>query len=144
MDENNPDLQEALLIRESTAPKDGVMLVGAGRRNGLKVYVPYFGEREAIILDFLFNVRSLPKEESFARVHRRIEAIEGRGGAVWSIADIVEKTGDARPFLKRNALAPQDLDALLAGLAAGPAVQRNGVPVIYPLRHMAAAAGEPR
>lgn len=144
LDENNPDLVEALLIRESTRPDDGVMLVGAGHRNGLKVYVPYFGERQAIILDFLFNARALPKEESFARVGRRMSAIEARGGTVWAIADIVEKAGDARPFLERNRLVPQDLDGVLGGRSAGAAVLRDGVPMMYPLRGAAAGAGTPR
>jgi len=134
MDESNPDLLEALLIRESTGPNDGVMLIGRGDRNNLKVYVPYFGEREVIILDFLFNSGVLPREESFARVRRRIETIEARGGTLWAIADIVEKGRDTRWFLLRNALTAHDLDELLAGLDAGPVVRRDGVPLIYPLR----------
>jgi hypothetical protein len=143
-DDSNPDLLVALLIRESTGPNDGVMLVGSGHRNGLKVYVPYFGEREVIILDFLFNSKALPREESFARVHRRIEAIEARGGTLWAIADIVEQGQDARSFLERNALTAPDLDGLLVGLDAGPPVRRDGVPLIYPLRQVAAAAADPR
>jgi hypothetical protein len=140
-DDSNPDLLEALLIRESTSPNDGVMLVGAGHRNGLKVYVPYFGEREVIILDFLFNSKALPREESFARARRRIEA---RDGTLWAIAAIVEKGQDARSFLERNALTAHDLDGLLAGMDAGPPVRRDGVPLIYPLRTVAAAAADPR
>lgn len=137
IDENNRDLTEATLIRRSTRPGDGVMLVGAGRRNGLKVYTPYFGEREPVILDFLFNATALPRDESLARVERRLEAIEARGGTVWVIADIVEKDGDALPFLQRNALAPQDLDALLLRRSVGPPVLWEGAPLIYPLRRAA-------
>ena len=132
-DESNPDLLEALLIRESTGPYDGVMLVGTGIQNSLKVYVPYFGEREVIILDFLFNSRGLPREESFARVRRRVESIEARGGTVWVIADAVERGPDTRSFLLRNALTARDLDGLLAGVDTGRPVRRDDVPLIYPL-----------
>jgi hypothetical protein len=134
MDENNSDLAEALLIRANTAPNDGVLLVGAGQRNSLKVYVPYFAAREVVILDFLFNVNALPKEESFTRVGNRLAAIEARGGTVWAIADIVERQGDALPFLQRHALAPQDLDGILTSRSVGPPVRRDSAPVIYPLR----------
>jgi hypothetical protein len=139
-DEGNPDLLEALLIRENTGPNDGVILVGTGARNNLKVYVPYFGEREVIILDFLFNSKVLPREESFARVRHRVESIEARGGTVWVIADAVEKGPDTRSFLLRNALTPHDLDGLLARGDAGPPVRRDGVALIFPLRH---GAGPP-
>lgn len=133
-DDSNPDLLEALLIRESTGPNDGVILVGTGARNSLKVYVPYFGEREVIVLDFLFNSKVLSREESFARVRRRIESIEARGGKVWAIGDILEKGPDMRSFLSRNALTAHDLDDLLIGLDVGPPVQRDGVALIFPLR----------
>src|SRR5262245_9790447 len=138
-DESNADLLEALLIRDNTGPRDGIMLVGTGVRNGLQVYVPDFGEREVIILDFMFNPNVLSRDESIARVRRRIEAIEARGGTLWAVGDIVERGADTRSFIQRNALTPRDLDDLLAGLDPGPPVRRDGVPLIYPLRRGAAS-----
>jgi hypothetical protein len=143
-DDTNPDLLDSLLIRERTGPRDGVILVGRGERNNLKVYVPYFGEREVIILDFLFNPSILPRENSFSRVRRRIEAIEARGGALWAIADVVEKGPDTRSFLLRNALTTDALDTnLLVGFDTGPPIGRDGIPLIYPLQRVKGGTDRP-
>ncbi len=134
LDESNPALLEALAVRRATRPEDGLLLIGQGARNALKVYVPYFGEREAIILDFQFNAGALTREQSFDLVRRRMEAIEARGGTVYAVADIVEGSPDLDAFLARNRLAPADLQALLGGFVPGPPVAFDGRPFLYPLR----------
>jgi hypothetical protein len=133
-DESNPPLLEALAARQATRPEDGVLLIGQGSRNALKVYVPYFGEREAIILDFQFNPGALTREQSFDLVRRRLQTIEARGGTVYAVADLVEGSPDRDAFLGRNRLAAADLNAMLGGLAPGPPVVLGGRPYLYPLR----------
>lgn len=137
-DTSNRPLAEAGLIREHTAPPDGLLIIGRGERNALKVYVPYFAQREAIILDFFFNPGVLPPEESLARVRRRLRAVEARGGEVYALADIIERSGDLQAFLRRNGLEPESLNPLLAEYAPGPALRLDGTPLLYPLRRLPA------
>lgn len=122
----NRDIARTLAIRDALRPEDALVLTGAGNDNILKVLVPYFAQREVIVLDFFFNKGVIDASESFSRVRARAERVRARGGRLAAIADLASGGPDALAFDARNGTSSDDAWRALGGRPGAPAAVVSG------------------
>jgi hypothetical protein len=98
--ENNLNYQKALFIKEHTEKEDVVMIIGypgEGFNYG-KIYIPYFAERETIILDWLTG----QGKEGLHPVERAIREKLTAGKRVVLLSEVTLDCPARRAFLKSH------------------------------------------
>ncbi len=131
--ENNPFLARAELIRDSTESGDLVVLLGVGPESMLRIYVPYFAEREALLLDLAFAPGPREPDAAAAQVSAEIRARLAAGHRVLALADLFDDPALVAAFERHEGLAPGTLDRILAPFRATPVVWHGPKVVLYEL-----------
>jgi len=67
------------------------------------------------------------------RVRQRIERVTTRGGTVWVVRDIVQRTRDFAAFSRRNQVSMDHFDSVFTGFSLGRPRRLTGSMMIYPL-----------
>jgi len=131
--ENNPLLARAELIRNRTAPGDLVVLLGVGPDAVLRIYVPYFAQREALLLDLAFAPGRRGPDAAAALVSAEIRSRLAAGHRVLALAELFDDPELVAAFERHEKLAPGTLDCILAPFRATPVVWHGPEVVLYEL-----------
>jgi hypothetical protein len=131
--ENNPFLARAELVRNHTAPGDLVVLLGVGPEAMLRIYVPYFAQREVLLLDLAFAPGRRGPGAAAAIVSAEISARLAAGHRVLALAELFDDPELVAAFERHEELAPGTLDCILAPFRATPAVWHGPKLVLYEL-----------
>lgn len=86
----NPHLQRTLAIAARTSPDDLVIHTGRGENQYQKVYLPYFGGRPSLILDFHLDKTRWDTPTALSHVGGRIDASLAARKRVLVMADVAE------------------------------------------------------
>ena len=131
--ENNPFLARAELIRDRTAPGDLVVLLGVGPEAMLRIYVPYFAQREVLLLDLAFAPGRRGPGAAAAMASAEIRARLAAGHRVLALAELFDDPELVAAFERHEELAPGTLDRILAPFRATPMVWHGPKVVLYEL-----------
>jgi hypothetical protein len=102
--ENNIQHAKSLFIKDHTEPNDLVIHRGTGENIVQKVYLPYFGMRKELILDFLISNANFSQETIVQYLHWELSEIWQSGGQVFVISDVLEDSPSMRQFLENRQL----------------------------------------
>lgn len=111
---SNPELVRAEWVGSVTAPGDLVVALGQGPHVMQRVYLPYFAEREVLLLDLAFTRAGLSPAGVAARLAEAVDARLRHGARVVVLADVVEDPDLVRFFEQRFGLPPGTVADLLA------------------------------
>lgn len=106
--ENNRDYLKSIFVREHTDPADLVLQLGVGENILQKVYLPYFGQRRGVILDFIFWNRERSVDLILRRLESRLQACWSAGGRVFVLSDVMRDTPELGVYMRRTDL-PHDI-----------------------------------
>ena len=102
--ENNIQYAKSLFIKEWTKPNDLIIHRGTGENIFQKVYLPYFGMREELILDFLLKDLNFSQETIIRSLNWKLSETWKSGGHTFIVSDALEDTPSMRQFLANRQL----------------------------------------
>ncbi len=108
---NNEDFRKTGFIRENTSEGDLIVHFGMGENIKQKVYLPYFGAREELILDLQFRGNRREPGEILAGLERVIRSRFAAGRRVFVLSDVFEDRQLLSQFHQRHSLPPGTLEA---------------------------------
>ena len=110
--ENNLNYQKALFVKEKTKPSDVVVILGypgIGFNYG-KIYIPYFAEREVIILDWLVGKGD---EKALSRFENLLRGKLAAGKRVFLLSEVIDDCPARRAFLKSHRITKEIFEGFI-------------------------------
>lgn len=102
--ENNMQYAKSLFIKEHTDPDDLIIILGAGENIFQKVYLPYFGIREVVILDLLIKKVELSQERIVQYLNWKLFEQWRSGGRVFLMSEVLQESPFMQEFLTNRQL----------------------------------------
>ncbi len=110
---SNPALERARWVAEQTSPGDVVVLLGQGPQALQRIYLPYFAEREVILLDLAYSDRRRSARVTTELVAGAITARLARGDRVMALGELLGDPDLVGRFEARYELPPGTVAGLL-------------------------------
>lgn len=112
--EQNVHYQKAMFIHDHTEQDDLVVHLGIGEDTYQKVYLPYFGMRQELIIDFLIQRNNFSREQIVQELNQTITMRWNSGADVFLLSQVLENTSLVQNFLTNRQLAPDFLQNYFA------------------------------
>jgi 4-amino-4-deoxy-L-arabinose transferase-like glycosyltransferase len=126
----NLNYQVAAAIQKATPENAQVMITGNFLGYGYgKIYIPYFAQREVIILDWV-----LGKGHSLAEIRARLEGISRSGRPVYAMAEVAEAGQAMRQLLDLHHVEDSEFSRFRSGMQFIPTVTLPGGQLLYRLK----------
>jgi hypothetical protein len=138
--ENNEDYRKTEFIRENTSAGDLIIHFGMGENIKQKVFLPYFGAREELILDLLFRGKQYDPEEILAALEARIRERMSLGRRVFVLSDVIENQALISRFHQRHSLPATTLEDFFQRFRPTPHVTMDPSLSLYLLNPVPSAS----